>query len=43
MCRGIDGDLVIGVALAPFDQVAVGIVFEVGASLLGQLVEGVVV
>ncbi len=40
---GVDGDVVIGVAFAPFDQVAFGIVFEVGVSLLGQLVEGVVV
>ncbi len=40
---GVDGDVVVSVAFAPFDQVAVGIVFEVGASLLDQLVEGVVV
>ena len=31
---GVDGDVVIGVAFAPFDQVAVGVVFEVGVSLL---------
>ena len=40
---GVDGDVVIGVAFAPFDQVAVGVVFKVGVSLLDQLVEGVVV
>ncbi len=40
---GVDGDVVIGVAFAPFDQVAVGVVFKVGVSLLGQLVKGVVV
>ena len=38
-----DGDVVIGVAFAPFDQVAVSVVFKVGVSLLDQLVEGVVV
>ncbi len=44
MCAGgVDGDVVIGVAFAPFDQVAVGVVFKVGVSLLDQLVEGVVV
>ena len=40
---GVDGDVVVGVVFAPFDQVAVGVVFKVGASLLDQLVEGVVV
>ena len=40
---GVDGDVVIGVAFAPFDQVAVGVVFKVGVSLLDQLVESVVV
>ena len=40
---GIDGDVVIGVVFAPFDQVAVGVVFKVGVSLLDQLVEDVVV
>ncbi len=40
---GVDGDVVIGVAFAPFDQVAVRVVFKVGVSLLDQLVEGVVV
>ena len=40
---GVDGDVVIGVAFASFDQVAVGVVFKVGVSLLGQLVKGVVV
>ena len=40
---GVDGDVVISVAFAPFDQVAVGVVFEVGVSLLDQLVGGVVV
>ena len=31
---GVDGDVVIGVAFTPFDQVAVGVVFKVGVSLL---------